>query len=122
MRSPEVRIAIRSTTFRSSRALPGHGYCCRIGNTRSSIVRDRSCCACRILPGNNVPAPEHPARSQTRNANRHNAEAIVQIFAKLTLRDHIVEIAICRGNDAHGHAYSLLSSHLMKFTFLKNSQ
>src|SRR6478752_2467312 len=73
MSASPVRIASRSTTFLSSRTLPGH-----------------SCCISSVIA----------AGAQRRQLDRHDREPVVEVLAEPAGGDLGLEILVRRGDDA----------------------
>ena len=100
---PDCRTIKRSTTFFSSRTLPGHAYatnCCMISFDR----RGGSTCCCSlkefkkcIVSGCDVVAP----LAQRRNFQVDDVQAIVEIRPKRTGLDLFRQTPVGRRNDAN---------------------
>src|ERR1017187_469705 len=56
------------------------------------------------------------------DADGDAVEAVIQILAKLLLRDHAGEVAVGGGDDAHGDANDLLAADAVELAFLQDPQ
>lgn len=60
--------------------------------------------------------------TQRRNANRHDAQPVIKIFAEFLLGDEIGQASVGGRYDANRNPDDLLAAHAMKLTFLENAQ
>ena len=62
------------------------------------------------------------AFAQARNADGHDIEPVIEVFAKPALGDQRLQVTIGRRNDAHGHVDRLLAADAVKLAFLEHAQ
>src|SRR5262245_51189447 len=60
--------------------------------------------------------------AKRRNANRNDAQAVIQIFAELVLRDQVCEVAVRCGNDPHRNADRLFAADSLELALLQHAQ
>src|SRR4051794_35333378 len=62
------------------------------------------------------------ARAQGRHLQADDVEAVEEVLPKLSLRDHVLEVAIRRGDYAHVDADRLVASDALELAFLQEAQ
>ena len=62
------------------------------------------------------------ALAQRRHANRHDAEAVVEILPEPAVRDELVEPPVGRRDDAGGHPDRLLAAHALELAILQDAE
>ena len=63
------------------------------------------------------------AIAQRRHQDMNDIQAVVEIFTKRALRDHLAQVAIGRGNDPDVHdATAAVGAHLLQFSCFEEPQ
>ncbi len=105
--------------------LPGHGYCseharCASGSTPSTFLRRRSLnFAEEVLDEERDVAR---ALAQRRQADRHDVEAVEEVFAERAGGDELLEVAVGRRDEAHVDADRLDAADALELALLQRAQ
>ena len=121
---PADNTTARSMVFSSSRTLPGQSYCCRPASTPSSIrsMRRPVRCAClRTKCSTSAGMSSRRSRSGG-NLDRDDVEAVEQIFLELAVGDHLPQIAVGGGDDAHVDLLGPLGAERLELALLQHAQ
>ena len=119
-----ARMAIRSTTLRSSRMLPGHRYARSASKTAVvDPLRPEVVAAAELVdevlgerPDVLGPLP------QRRHADRHDAQPVVEVLAEPLLRHQRRQVLVGGRDDADGHVARLLAADALELPFLQHAQ
>ena len=122
---PWLNASARSTTFSSWRTLPGQAYAIsrRIASCDIVTRPRRHLLGAELLEEmlhqqRNVVAP----LAQRRQLHRDDVQAVEQILAERAVRDHLREVAVGRGDDAHVDLDRVRVADALELALLQHAQ
>ena len=100
---PGQRTTARSIAFSSSRTLPGHSWSSSASERLGGEARDRLVVLGSIDPDEVLREQRDvlPAVAQRRDRDHDDAEAVVEVVPEPSLRDHLLQVHVGRGDDPH---------------------
>ena len=121
---PRARITARSTTFCSSRMLPGHGYAQSAARAAFVDAPDRLADRARVAADPVLREERDVVRPlpQRGHADREDVEAEEEVGAELPLARGLLQVAVGGRDHPRVRAERLAAAHPLEFALLEDAQ